>query len=540
MYTIIVVDDEEELRHAIIKRVEWEKIGFEVVGEAGNGIDALELVEQLEPDLLLTDIRMPFMSGIELARQVREVRPATQIAFLSGYDDFAYAQQAIQYNIISYLLKPISMADLTAELLEIRKKLDHLFEELQAKQKEQTNLNDFVTTLLLDHYQPGSSEEREKRLWRRAESCGLVKSRGIQEEKPSYVVLTTMLLDTQGNNITIRENVHAVDTIARKYLPGIHFYSNRKLVSLLTARRSQFDKYLHILVGDVTQSLERILGCRVLMGVSRAVETLCGCHEAYQEAMEAISYSDGGEMGVHYIADEERFFRSMDMEYLLQMVSQVEGLLKGGEAEELKQTLNQVFEGIRARGASQTMVRYLMMQLFSATCQTVYLSGDGEELNLLQEESYARQMLGFNGTVYEARDQVVRFCLEAQELIVSQRKKGSQTLCEQAVAIIDSQYADPDLSLVEVSSRINVSPNYLSTLIKKYKGKTFTDLLTIRRMEAAKGFLLCTPMKIREISEKCGYSDQHYFSYCFKKYMGISPNALRQKPQETEHSQEGV
>ena len=108
------------------------------------------------------------------------------------------------------------------------------------------------------------------------------------------------------------------------------------------------------------------------------------------------------------------------------------------------------------------------------------------------------------------------------------------------MAIIDSQYADPDLSLVEVSSRINVSPNYLSTLIKKYKGKTFTDLLTIRRMEAAKGFLLCTPMKIREISEKCGYSDQHYFSYCFKKYMGISPNALRQKPQETEHSQEWV
>lgn len=189
MYTIIVVDDEEELRHAIIKRVEWEKIGFEVVGGAGNGIDALELVEQLEPDLLLTDIRMPFMSGIELARQVREVRPATQIAFLSGYDDFAYAQQAIQYNIISYLLKPISMADLTAELLEIRKKLDHLFEELQAKQKEQTNLNDFVTTLLLDHYQPGSSEEREKRLWRRAESCGLVKSRGSRRRSRPMLCL---------------------------------------------------------------------------------------------------------------------------------------------------------------------------------------------------------------------------------------------------------------------------------------------------------------------------------------------------------------
>ena len=212
MYTIIVVDDEEELRHAIIKRVEWEEIGFEVVGEAGNGIDALEIVEQLEPDLLLTDIRMPFMSGIELARQVREVRPATKIAFLSGYDDFAYAQQAIQYNIISYLLKPISMADLTAELLEIRKKLDHLFEELQAKQKEQTNLNDFVTTLLLDHYQPGSSEEREKRLWRRAESCGLVKSRGSRRRsRPMWCSLPCFWI--------LRETISRFGKMSMQWIP---------------------------------------------------------------------------------------------------------------------------------------------------------------------------------------------------------------------------------------------------------------------------------------------------------------------------------
>lgn len=107
-YTVVVADDEEEIRRSLVRRVKWEEIGFEVVGEAENGADALELVEKLEPDLLLTDIKMPFLSGIELARAVREVRPMVQIAFLSGFDDFTYAQQAIQYNIVSYMLKPIS------------------------------------------------------------------------------------------------------------------------------------------------------------------------------------------------------------------------------------------------------------------------------------------------------------------------------------------------------------------------------------------------------------------------------------------------
>lgn len=109
IYTVVVADDEDELREAVCTMIPWEALGFHLVGNASNGLDALELVERLEPDLLLTDIRMPFISGIELARQVREIRPAMHIAFLSGFDDFEYAKQAIQYNIISYMLKPLTM-----------------------------------------------------------------------------------------------------------------------------------------------------------------------------------------------------------------------------------------------------------------------------------------------------------------------------------------------------------------------------------------------------------------------------------------------
>ena len=134
-YTVVVADDEEEIRRSLVRRVKWEEIGFEVVGEAENGADALELVEKLEPDLLLTDIKMPFLSGIELARAVREVRPMVQIAFLSGFDDFTYAQQAIQYNIVSYMLKPISAKEIEAELIKIKKAMDQRVEEFTKKEK---------------------------------------------------------------------------------------------------------------------------------------------------------------------------------------------------------------------------------------------------------------------------------------------------------------------------------------------------------------------------------------------------------------------
>ena len=214
MYTIVVADDEEELRSAIVRRINWEEIGFSVVGEAENGIEALELVDRLEPDLLLTDIRMPFISGIELARQVREVRPATQIAFLSGYDDFTYAQQAIQYNIISYLLKPITMAELTAELVQIKRRLDTIFAEFAQRKKESGGAEEFLLPLLMDSSQDSSDKEREERLYKTARELGLVQA---GERVNRFVVMAVTLLDESGSNRTETGHVHAMDTILEKY-----------------------------------------------------------------------------------------------------------------------------------------------------------------------------------------------------------------------------------------------------------------------------------------------------------------------------------
>lgn len=219
LYTVVVADDEDELREAVCTMIPWRDYGFRLVGSASNGLDALQLVEQHEPDLLLTDIRMPFISGIELARQVREVRPATNIAFLSGYDDFEYAKQAIQYNIISYMLKPLTMEGLGAELRTIRQKIDAQFAMFrQAAKSDGPDLRAaMLMPLVLDDY---ADPEGDSQMEAYARQCGLLRD---VEDRPCYTVMVSSLLDGGGNNSTTPSFVASVDRLAGKYLRSVSF-----------------------------------------------------------------------------------------------------------------------------------------------------------------------------------------------------------------------------------------------------------------------------------------------------------------------------
>ena len=288
-YTVVVADDEEAIRSSLVRRVNWEKIGFEVIGEAENGADALELVEKLEPDLLLTDIKMPFLSGIELARAVREVRPMVQIAFLSGFDDFAYAQQAIQYNIVSYMLKPISAKEIEEELIKIKEKMDQRVEEFTKGNKEKLDSRkmEFLLPLLLDSFQ--NEKVPEEVLVERAIDCEL-----LRRQKPDnmqYAVIVTGIRDARGEDRTDYGNVNAVDMLLKKYVHSVSCRLEGRIVSLIAATPSGMSKYLHIAVEEIVQSVERIMGLKCQVGVSRSVNALGKCRESYLEAMNALSYS---------------------------------------------------------------------------------------------------------------------------------------------------------------------------------------------------------------------------------------------------------
>lgn len=423
MYTIVVADDEEELRKALIRQISWEKIGFRLVGEAENGIEALALVEQKAPDLLLTDIRMPFISGLELARQVREVRPSTQIAFLSGYDDFSYAQDAIRYNVIRYMLKPISVEELTENLCQIREKLDRMFSEFAGRRKSSGGLMEYLLPLLLSPQTP-YSEEREERLRREAVTRQFL---GPENCNIHYVVMSVSVWDIEGGNCTAYNHVHAVEVILKKYLKSAVFFLEDRITAVLAATPAAFEKFLHIITDELLQSMERILSLRCCIGVSCPTAYLSQLSTGCAEAADALRQAES----------------------------------KGGE------------------------ICYL---------------GD---------------------------------------LAAEQSASSGPDLFDRAILYIEENFADAGMSLVAVSATIGVSPNYLSAQIKKRTGRSFVDYLTATRMEKARQLVTQSSMKVREIAEACGYSDQHYFSYCFKKYEGKSPNQLRQERMQQETEQTG-
>ena len=135
LYKIMLVDDEEEVRKSIINKIDWADAGFEVIGDAENGKDALEKIEQNEPDVVLTDIKMPYMDGLTMAETIRQLYPSVKIVIFSGFDEFEYAKKAIKLNVIEYILKPVNVEELTAILKKIKKNLD---EEIE--QKRNVNL----------------------------------------------------------------------------------------------------------------------------------------------------------------------------------------------------------------------------------------------------------------------------------------------------------------------------------------------------------------------------------------------------------------
>lgn len=527
MYQVVIADDEQNIREAIVMQVEWEKLGFQIVGQAENGAEALELVGRLVPDILITDIKMPFISGIELAKQVRQSHPGIDIVFLTGYDDFEYTKQAIKYNAVDYWLKPISIEDITLELSNLRIKLDQKWEKLKSEKLGLSNLyqnkrlakDNFLVSLVLDK-KPFSKIEASIRLM--GPDFFNASTYEPLLTNPGNFQMFSIDIACEDKSRYIDSSRNIAENLLQQYLAGETFVYDEKIHVLVTDTAQNISRYLGLLHKDILQSILRILGVPASIGVSNSYHNLDLSYMAYREAAGALHYTDGAEVQIVFINDIEKD-SELKLGFLNNIISVLDEKIKLTTPKEVGDYIKEVFAEFKEKKLSRSDFNVCVLEMISL----VYRAAR----SMIAESGFTSTLvdgLFFNNSYEEIELQLQEMCVCACVNITGQRQKNADIIAAKAMDMIQTQFSDSGLSLNVLSEQLHCSSNYLSALIKKIHGESFINLLTKRRMEYARDQLLCSNSKIFEIAVASGYVDQHYFSYCFKKYYGVSPNKIRE------------
>ena len=528
MYKLLLVDDEEEVRRGILNKIDWNSLGFEIAGEAENGREALYMAKKTLPDVVLTDIKMPFMNGLELAEELKVKLPTAKIIILTGFDEFEFARKAIGLNVVEYALKPVSADDINNMLLKVKKKLDMEKEERESLERLKENFLRSLPVLkekFLSSLVEGKTEAGE--VMEKAELYGLNIKNSLhriavveiveQKSEPENMEGLEKLKRRELLNLSILE---IVDEIVSKYGQGPAFiYDGRILVFLSWADDNA-------LLNEIKQYIGKYFDVEISIGLGSLAQGPDQLNRSYITALSALDY--------RFYLGTNRIISIDDIEPASGITLRFDGIkeqafhraIKVGSCEELEQTTSDLLIEIqKSKTSFKNSQVYLMEILLSMlrVAEDYGVSADiifGKESNLFSD---LRRISGFR----EAKEWFFEKGRTVQSKLFMERQDTSTQIAKMAKEFAHENYVNSGLSINMVCKHLHISPAYLSTVFKKETKHTFMNYLQNIRMEKAKELLRSTDLKAFEISEKIGYSESNYFSYCFKKSEGISPSEYR-------------
>ncbi|MCI6139437.1 MAG: response regulator [Clostridiaceae bacterium] len=538
LYRIILVDDEEEVRQSIIKKIDWEDAGFSVVGDAENGQEALEKVEALEPDVILTDIRMPYMDGLSLAERVRQRYPSIKIVIFSGYDEFEYAKQAIKLNVTEYILKPVNVEELTAILKRIKSNLD---EEIEQKRNVSLLRENYRRNLPILREQflnelvggTASSQNMEERLMEyHIPLAGAKKwvAAAIDIGKEALGAGRELPLHRERDLIPISVKQLFGEKL-EQYCRCAVFTSSRAsgselaLIAAIDGENSQTG--LIDVLGDICKEIRKILEVPVTVGIGHSCQDLKDIGGSYKSAMDALGYKAiVGAGGTIYINDVEPVSSG-----LLRFDSRAEAALmaavKFGPREQIEEAVRAVVDKMIDAKVHFSQCQAYMLSISSSMIQMI----QQYELDITQlSEGDAADTFAIIPKMVKVEDfsrWLLSMALHINQAMNQERDNTMKQVIQKAKEYIMENYQDPDLSVEKICRQLHLSPAYFSTMFKKETGQAYIAYLTQVRLDKAVELLNKTDDKTYVIAAKVGYQEQNYFSYVFKKRFGISPTKFR-------------
>lgn len=527
LYNVLLVDDEADVLQAMKKKIDWEALGFCLAGTAENGQEALEMAEQLHIDVVMTDIKMPYMDGLTLCKNLKQSYRNMKVIIYSGFDDFEFAREAVHLEAEEYLLKPISAGDMEAAFSKVRKKLDQEYDEYR-------NLN-----RLSEYYRKSLPAMREQLVMGILEgriagerARAMMETYEICLDSPFYVVAALYM------DVNPREEqpqpaqlfTLSLKDMVQDYLKNrTWFFStaflDQVIVIFMLDEREEIDQVLYHL-DQICKMGFHVLKSSVTAAVGQICANTDALHTSYEEAVNAMEYrSILGSGQVLYINDIE----PCSEENILVTEHEFQNLVhavKLGNRDETNAAIAQIMDSIRKEPISPGQYQLLFMELLSELMKI----GRAYKLHpnqIFGEHAGSWQELYRMVTVDELEGWLQEVCTNLRHVLRHERRDSAARLTEQAKAYIEEHYKESDLSADSLCRCLNVSAAYFSTIFKREVGMSFVAYLTKIRLEHALELLRTTEDKTYIIASRVGYMEPNYFSYVFKKQYGISPSKYR-------------
>lgn len=464
MYKILIVDDEIEVRQGIVSKIDFKSLGFELIGEAENGLDALDIIEGKNPDIVFVDIKMPYMDGLELTREVYHRFPAIKVVIISGFDEFEFARQAIRFNVLDYVLKPVSSADIVKLLQKIKKQLDeekHKRRDLMSLEKHYLESlpiirERFLNALVLEKHSILNLREKLRRFHISLGEGGYVVA-VVKPDRSEHIQSIDYDIYAYGVYETCKEILSDKE--------GTHFH-NHAGDTILIIPKAESMQWMHMLE-EIRAVIEKAHLQTVSIGIGEVVDEMKDIHQSYQGAVVALNYRMlEGENKILWIRDLEP--HRLDSLNFDEIEGRLNQQIRQCDENALYQTTTLFFDNLAHRQVLIEDIRLFMVQwlLYYMTLAREYTL----TIEWFDTHKDWHQMVMNYTHLNELKSVIDQVGVQIIEGILSTRKNTVRLMVESTMDYLKVHYAE-DITLENMAERLYISPEYLSRQFKKKLSK---------------------------------------------------------------------
>ena len=520
MIKVMIVDDRPLFRQYLRTNIEWEKYGFMICSEAKNGLDALGKAKDSPPDVLLTDINMPLMDGLELVEKMLEEHPDLDVVLITGHSEFEYARKAIQLGVCNYIVKPFEKEELILTLLKLKDNINRVCEaELENENKEKT-LQELLFQQLIYREQVQNAKEIAENFRRL----------GISLNTKQFITIVVEIHRTEAIDTdnyvwknTIINLVHQMFQSDK----NIYVFSDYegRIIMLLEKSEQEHDPLLKHDLNKLIKLIKTYLSFNITIGVGRPFSGFDGIRKSYLEGISATRANYEMESSKIIYYDE---ISSKDKKYIFYSAETNEVILKhlrNSDIQEIENVIAATYRELRQKNTLHEFADMIYQGLMSLLFSYIYQAGlqiqdiFGEKsliVNRLKEKDLDKQFY----TLIEFYKKTTSFTKRFQNT-------RSYTIARGAMEYIEENYQRDNLSVKDIATSQYINETYLRTIFKKETGMAVNEYITKVRLEKAKTLLKTTEYRLSHIAELVGYCDASYLSKIFKKVVGVNPSQYR-------------